>query len=332
MGERRDPTPAGYHGPGDFEDEVDRLAASAPNARRDEFGRSVECRPLVAMTIGHPDRSPDPARPQAVVLAGIHGVEVISTELALRLLGEAVAATPDSPPGRLLAKADLTIVACLNPDSRTASLASLGRRRLLNGAPRRNANGVDLNRNWPWPAGVRDHWLPISGTRSRRTPWCRGPHPLSEPETAAFAALVDARRPFALLNLHSTGRILTHPWSSRPEPPADLDGFRRMAEAFRAAQPHTRYRWKQSRAWYPIIGSSNDWFYERHGTLALTVETSEEARTPRDDPRTARWFFWYANPVDVQHHLDNDAPGCWAALLAALDHRTSPTAARPGRR
>jgi hypothetical protein len=97
-----------------------------------------------------------------------------------------------------------------------------------------------------------------------------------------------------------------------------------MAEAFIGAQRHHRYRWKQGRAWYPIVGSSNDHFYETYRTLAMTVETSLPMRTPREDRRTARWMFWWANPVDLAHHVDNDAPGCWAALAAALDHRDVP--------
>lgn len=260
--------------------------------------------------------------PNVAIVAGIHGVEVVSTQLALRLLHDL--ANPSATTRSVLEQATITVAPCLNPDGRAASIESLGRRRLFNPAPRRNANGVDLNRNWPWPAGVVDHWLPISGTRTKRLPWCRGPHALSEPETAAFAELLDQLRPVALLNLHSTGRILTFPWSSKPEAPDDLDAFVAMATAFRAAQPSVRYRYKQSRAWYPIVGSSNDYVYDRYGTLAMTVETSEEARAVRDDWRLARWAFWYANPVDVDHHLDNDAPGCWAALAVALERHRVP--------
>lgn len=309
--------PAGYHSAAAFDAEVAALAARTAEGAR-PFGRTVEGRPLVAVTVSRPSEG-DAPRPHVAVLAGIHGVEVISTELALRLLGEATDAAPAGHVERVLARADVTFVCCLNLDGRTLALESLERRRPINLAPRRNANGVDLNRNWPWPAGVRDHWLPLAGTRARWTPWCRGPAPLSEPETAALAALLDERPPVALLNLHSTGRILTYPWSSRVEPPEDEAAFAAMAEAFVAAQPTVRYRWKQGRAWYPIVGSSNDFLYDRYGTLAMTVETAEPAREPRDDPRRARWWFWYANPVDVHVHLDNDAPGCWAALAAALD-------------
>ena len=131
---------------------------------------------------------------------------------------------------------------------------------------------------------------------------------MSEPETQAVARLVDEVRPIALLNLHSTGCILTYPWSSKQHAPSDLDGFRSMVTAFSSAQPRHRYRSKQSRAWYPIIGSSNDYFYDRFGVLALTVETSPPAAAVKADARRARDFFWYANPADPQHWIDNDRP------------------------
>jgi hypothetical protein len=224
----------------------------------------------------------------------------------------------------LLSVADVTVVPALNVDGRDATFASLEQHRFFNSAPRRNANGVDLNRNWPWPAGTRDHWLPIAGVRTKHLPWCRGPHPLSEPETAAFELLLERLRPFSLLNLHSTGQILTWPWSAKAEPPADLIGFEAMAEAFQQAQTTWRYRAKQSRAWYPIIGSSNDHFYEAFGTLGLTVELDRPGAAVRADPLRLhrwRWLFWWANPVDVDAHVDNDRAACIASMLAAAKYR-----------
>jgi predicted deacylase len=255
------------------------------------------------------------------VLANIHGVEVIASELALALLDELCAPEPPPDVAKVLAVGDVTVVPSLNVDGRSASLASLDGTGVFVNAPRRNAHKVDLNRNWPWPDGARDHWLPISGVRTTRLPWCRGSHPLSEPETAAFDALLAARPPYALLNLHSTGRILTYPWSSKAEPPPDLAGFEAMTAAFRAAQPEWKYRSKQSRAWYPIVGSSNDHIYERYGTLDLTVEIERPGGAVRDEPRRWRWAFWWANPVDPARHIANDRRGCWAALAAAADYK-----------
>lgn len=311
-------TPDGYHDDVAFAAAVGALSDTQRATRR-VLARSVQGREVTAITVRPAEQSG--LRPQVVVVAGMHGVEVISTELALRLLEQATDPDPPERARSVLAGSDVTIVPSLNPDGRAAALASLSARRPFNAAPRRNADGVDLNRNWPWPPGAEDHWSPLSGTRSTRTPWSRGPHPLSEPETAGFAQLLEELRPVAMLNLHSTGQLLTYPWACRPEPPADQPAFDAMATAFRSAQPHVRYRSTQSRAWYPIVGSSNDYVYDRYGTLAMTVETSPSAYEPRRDPRLARWAFWFANPREVEPHLDNDAPGCWAALDVALGLR-----------
>lgn len=254
-----------------------------------------------------------------MVIANIHGCEVISSELAVAVV-DALAAEPlSAAASALLEAADVTIVPVINPDGRARSLASLVGRKPIRLAPRRNARGVDLNRNWPWAPGVQDHWSPLSGTSRIRTPWYRGPHPLSEPETAALAQLVEIRPPRVLLNLHSTGQIVTYPWSGRPDPTRDRQRFEHIADAFTRAQPRWRYRSKQSSAWYPIAGSSNDWLYATHQTLALTVETGVPGGAVRSRPRRAGSFFWYANPDDPEAHIANDLPACLAALAAGLD-------------
>jgi predicted deacylase len=282
---------------------------------------TVEGRPVNAVAVRSSAGVVDEGRPQVMVVACIHGVEVISSELALAILAEVCAPTPEGAAAALLDEADLTVVPCVNVDGRTAAVGSLSSGRLFARAPRVNANGVDLNRNWPFPDGTVDHWSPLAGTSIRRLPWYRGPEPLSEPESAGLAALAERVRPLALLNLHSTGCILTHPWSAKPEPPADQAGFDAMIAAFRATQRFHWYRSKQSRAWYPILGSSNDWFYDRFGTLAMTVEVSAPAASVKADPRRAGRAFWYANPTDPQRWIDNDLAGCFASLLAAVRWR-----------
>lgn len=314
--------PAGYTSTADYRARLDAfVAAGGGRVTQEVIGRTVEGRPIPALRIGAPGREPDPSRPQAMVLGGIHGCEVIATELALEVLERLCAPEPAGRAAEVLDVADVVAVPMLNIDGRVASLRSLGRRGAFNAAPRRNAHDVDLNRNWPFPDGVVDSWLPIAGTTTRLLPWCRGPMPLSEPETRALAALADEVRPYVLLNLHSTGSILTHPWGAKPDVPADLAGWQAMIGAFNDAQPTWRYRSKQSRAWYPILGNSNDWFYERFGTLAMTVETSPPAAEVRADPAKARWFFWYANPVERDAWVDNDREGCLAAIVAAHGYR-----------
>jgi hypothetical protein len=96
-----------------------------------------------------------------------------------------------------------------------------------------------------------------------------------------------------------------------------------MVSAFQRAQSTVRYRAKQSHAWYPISGSSNEWFYDELGCLAVTVELSpttpvvhEELRHRR--LRRARWLFWWANPLDPGPEIDATRSACFAALTAAV--------------
>lgn len=305
--------PAGYH---DEDDLVDWLVevAARPNVTVREIGRSVEGRALSAVDIRPGPGSPD--RPVAVVIANIHGCEVVSSELAVALVDALTAPPSTAETAALLRTADVTVVPVVNPDGRARSLASLNLRRPWRSAPRRNAHGVDLNRNWPWVPGVRDHWSPLSGTSRFRSPWYRGPHPLSEPETQAVAALLEQQPPSVLLNLHSTGQIVTYPWGGRKEPTQDAARFADVATAFVDAQPTRKYRYSQSNAWYPIVGSCNDWAYATLGTLALTVETARPGEGLHGRLSRIGTFFWYANPDRPAPHVANDLPACIAALRA----------------
>ncbi|HET9102066.1 MAG TPA: M14 family zinc carboxypeptidase [Solirubrobacteraceae bacterium] len=137
-------------------------AAGPAAARRIVFGRSVQGRPLVAWTYGSPR-----ARRRIMIIGCIHGNECAGLAITSALRRRAV------PRG-----VQLWVVPEANPDATAAGT-------------RKNAHGVDLNRNFPY------RWAPIT------TPvYDAGPRPASEPETRALMALVRRVRPAVTITYH----------------------------------------------------------------------------------------------------------------------------------
>jgi hypothetical protein len=121
------------------------------------IGYSVEGQPIEGFRMGHGPRS-------LVLVGAIHGSEGNSAAL-VRDMHDLFAHNR-----HLLApEFSLYIVPALNPDG-------------LQDNVRYNANGVDLNRNWP-----SDNWQTDTYDASGLVPGGGGPYPLSEPETAAMA-------------------------------------------------------------------------------------------------------------------------------------------------
>lgn len=133
------------------------------------IGRSLGGVEIIAREFGD-------GRALAVVHGGIHGDEPGAVEAVLRL----EALLERAPPA-----ARIVTVARVNPDGLAA-------------ATKDNARGVDLNRNFParsWRADGPPGYAP-------------GSAPLSEPESAALAALIDAEQPARLIALHQPFRCV----------------------------------------------------------------------------------------------------------------------------
>jgi len=245
-----------------------------------EIGYSVEGAPMLAAELGAAD-----ATRTSVVVGGLHALEWIGVETALALARRIAA---DPPRDRRV-----LVVALANPDGYRAIESDLrdGKRRFR----RTNANGVDLNRNWPTAFVARD---------KRWALWNWGGRgPASEPEIAAIVRMLDSAvatgaRVDTALSLHSFGRKLLVPYGGRF---TRSPRYRQLVTRARAVQARLgeRYSIDQVSRWLPgafAYGIEIDDFHDRYGACALLVECSLGGLSL--DPAT--WlqpFRWY-NPPD----------------------------------
>jgi protein MpaA len=150
-------------------------AGPAAAARTIDLGDSVQGREIVAVEVAgaHP-------RAAVLVVGCIHGNEPAGIAIAHAL-------TRARPPSGVA----LWIVPDLNPDGVAAGT-------------RQNADGVDLNRNFP------TRWQPQSGA------FASGPRPLSEPEARIAYRLILRVRPAVSIWFHQHENLVDDSSGNRP--------------------------------------------------------------------------------------------------------------------
>jgi len=142
---------------------VSHLAARPANAvvEMRVIGYSVEGRPIRAWHLGHPS---SPVK--AVFISTMHGNEA-----------EPARILQDLRDGHRIRGADIWVIPNMNPDGNALDT-------------RKNAHGVDLNRNFPV------HWIRQYGR------YDSGPEPMSEPETQAVMQFLTVIHPKFVVSFH----------------------------------------------------------------------------------------------------------------------------------
>jgi hypothetical protein len=124
-----------------------------------------------------------------LMLGGIHGDELTSASIVFQWMQ-----WMQTPPAQNF---HWDVAPVVNPDG------------LLARKPQRmNANGVDLNRNFPTPGWKQDapvHWAKTTGRDPRRYP---GATPLSEPETRWLNNEMERFRPHVIISVHAPYGVL----------------------------------------------------------------------------------------------------------------------------
>lgn len=270
------------------------LAAAGEAGEVEEIGRSVEGRPIQAVRVGG-------SGPVVCVTAGLHGLEWIGVRVAVEV------ARRGPIPG-----AELWVLPILNPDgyARTARDQGHGRVRDL----RKNARGVDLNRNFPLPYGAGPTRMPFAGGSDPDGATYRGPAPLSEPESAAVTAWMLRRSPHASANLHSFMGTLI---AARVWHREDCRGYTALCRAYRAGQEGGPGYVRLASPWLDVFtGELEDWQHHVLGCWSVCVEHFALTESLRQHLRAPSGF-WRFNPRDPERVVGRDAPGVRAMLELA---------------
>ncbi len=169
----------------------------------------------------------------------------------------------------LLNQTELYFIPCLNPDgyiyNQTTNPDGGGfwrKNRRDNGD---GTFGVDLNRNYGYNWGVGNGSSPTTSSEVYR-----GPAAFSEPETQMARAFIEAHNFEVVLNCHTSGNKMVHPWGYENSVPTP--DFTTLAEWLTRESGYLHGSCWQTLG-YLACGTSDDWMYGEKDRLAYTPET-----------------------------------------------------------
>ena len=290
---------------------LSRIAGEHPDiVTLETIGESCEHRPISAVRVSGTGGNV----PKALFVGGIHGNEKVGVYAVLRLLDVLVLGYRNDPQVRsLIDYREAWLVPLVNPDGYVRSR-------------RRNATGVDLNRNFETAfdrRGLLNRW--------RAWPFYSGPFSYSEPETRALQSLI-RRIDFAVaLSFHSFGGLICFPYAHSGRRAGHFALLKTVAEEMRRRQPFEQYALRQLSWLYSPRGSLEDEMYERRGTAAFLIEIMKYERTLAKPAVWLKPFYWF-NPTETElpRHLENNIGPSLYLLEVASDCLGPPSSPSSG--
>ena len=286
-----------FHDHAELSAALQGLAATYPSlATLTTLGNSVQGRALWSLTLR---AHADDAKPWVLFDGAHHGDEVIASEILYRYAEQLVQEYPATARSRaILEHVNVVLVPMVNPDG-----VSLAHTATNYADARKNAHGVDLNRNYAGTWGLPG----ASGNPGDAT--YRGPSPASEPETQALQSLMASRNWTFYSSLHSGAEMVLWPLGWTTTPPAEEAMYDRLGDELTAltGAPNGQV----SRILYAVSGDSMD-----HAMLAAGPHWKPVATSPETFEGSGNAFDWWPlfNPPDAQ------IPSVVARWTAFLDH------------
>jgi hypothetical protein len=203
--------------------------------------------------------------PEALLTSSMHGDETTGFILSLRLIDSLLVAYGTDPDiTRLVDSLEIWINPLANPDGTYYAGDNT-----VFGARRYNANGVDLNRNFPDPA---------AGDHPDGNPW--------QPETQIMMSVAENHSIAISANLHGGAEVINYPWDTWSRSHADESWYVDVSLAWAgSAQANSPIGYLESSefpdgitngyAWYRVTGGRQDYMIYWHGGRELTAELSD---------------------------------------------------------
>ncbi|MEW6051126.1 MAG: M14 family zinc carboxypeptidase [Candidatus Zixiibacteriota bacterium] len=235
--------------------------------RLDTIGYSVQGRMLLMATISD-NVNTEEDEPEVLYTSSMHGDELTGYVLMLRLIDSLlVGYGADAPTMDMVNGLKIYINPLANPDG-----AYYGGNSSVSLARRYNANGIDLNRNYPDPQ---------DGQHPDGNAW--------QPETIAFMNFADSHYPVIAANFHGGAEVLNYPWDTWVTRHADDAWFqlicRQYADTCHIYAP-SGYLTDLDNGitngydWYEVDGGRQDYMNYWHGCREITIELSSTKLLP----------------------------------------------------
>ncbi|MBC8256583.1 MAG: DUF2817 domain-containing protein [Candidatus Marinimicrobia bacterium] len=257
-----------YHDYNELTTFMQYIADSYPEITRlESIGQSVQGRELWVMEISD-NPGVNEVEPEFKYVANMHGDETVGRELSLYLIEWLVEGYgSNSQATNLIDNTAIFIMPTMNPDG-----FELGQRY--------NANGVDLNRDFP------DQFTDVSNTISGR-----------EPETRALMEWTWNHHFVLSANMHTGALVANFPfdgpnsgvYSASP----DDDLFVHLALTYADAHPNMASGGfsngiTNGSQWYAIFGGMQDWNYIWEGDCDITLEQNN-TKWPNSNQLPGLW-------------------------------------------
>lgn len=279
------------------------------------LGASVQGRSIVLATLTAPGDAS--ARTRVLFDGAHHGDEVIASEILVRFLQRAIAEYDTNATLRAyLQQAVVEVVPMVNPDGidRVPTCSYYA-------DCRKNARGVDLNRNYP------AHWGEPGSSGNRGDATYRGPSPASEPETRVVRDLLDQTNYALYASLHSGAEMILWPWGWTTTSPPEVSVYNTLGAELSAltGAPHGQV----SRILYGVSGDSMDQAYGAAANwraIAISPETYEGSGGAYD------WWFLFNPPethAEIAPHVARWEKFLWRVVAQAPNYAPAKLTAPP---